>query len=44
MDINIDLTITGVPSAETAQGICNSIRRVLLDEHGTDIWVTYEEV
>lgn len=44
MDIEIDLFINGVPDASIAQAICDSIRRVLMEEHGTDMFVDYVEV
>jgi hypothetical protein len=42
MDIEIPLVIKGVPDAETATAICDSIQRVLMDEHGTDMWVAWD--
>lgn len=42
MDIEIDLFILGVPDEATANRICSSIRRVLNEDHKTDILVEWE--
>lgn len=44
MDIEIDLFINKVPDADTAQRICDSIQRVLRDEHNVFVEVTFEDV
>lgn len=44
MDIEIDLFINGVPDQETADAIALSIRKVLNQDHNTDILVEWEEV
>jgi hypothetical protein len=44
MDISIPLIIKGVPDEKTAKNICDGIRLFLLDNHATDMFVTFKDV
>lgn len=44
MDIRFDFEIHGVPNERVAEDIRRGIQLYLLDNHQTDMWITYEEV